>query len=211
MQVEVQAARPGDGAGLARVWLDNARYYIRLFPDDFRLPDEAGLDEWFEAQLAQPRDGSELHLVAVVDGSVAAFAYARLTEPDEDASRQMLAESPLRRVHVEALGTADAYQRQRSGDFARRGGRGLGAWTRRPSDQCRDTPAEPALDPVLGAADGLPPPVGQADQALAVVADLRRLLRERLPPSSVGRSLPGSACGLAVSCYRSIRSWTSSS
>lgn len=112
MQVEVRAARPGDGAGLARVWLDNARYYIRLFPDDFRLPDEAGLDEWFEAQLAQPRDGSELHLVAVVDGSVAAFAYARLTEPDEDASRQMLAESPLRRVHVEALGTADAYQRR---------------------------------------------------------------------------------------------------
>jgi GNAT superfamily N-acetyltransferase len=112
MTVEVRAARPGDGAALARVWLDNARYYVGLFPDDFRLPDEAGLDEWFEQWLAGPREASELRLVGVVDGEVGAFVYARLTEPDEHASRQMLAEHPYPRVHVEALGTADAVQRR---------------------------------------------------------------------------------------------------
>ena len=112
MAVEVRAAQLGDGAALARVWLDNARYYVDLFPDDFRMPDEAGLAEWFELQLGRPRSAEEVHLVAVVDGSVGAFAYARLTEPDEHSSRQMLADYPYRRVHVEALGTAEAFQRR---------------------------------------------------------------------------------------------------
>ncbi|MEN3341069.1 MAG: hypothetical protein V7644_473 [Actinomycetota bacterium] len=112
MSLEVRSARRGDGAALARVWLDNARYYVGRFPDDFRLPDQAGLAEWFEAKLAMPPSASELHLVAVADGSVGAFAYARLTEPEGDASRQMLADHPYPRVHVEALGTADRFQRR---------------------------------------------------------------------------------------------------
>jgi GNAT superfamily N-acetyltransferase len=112
MMVDVRAARPGDGAALARVWLDNARYYVDLLPDDFRLPEEGGLAEWFEAQLERPRSAADLQLVAVVDGSVEAFVYARLTEPNEHASRQMLADYRHPRVHVEALGTADAFQRR---------------------------------------------------------------------------------------------------
>ena len=112
MAVEVRDAQPGDGAALATVWLDNARYYVELFPDDFRMPDEVGLGEWFEVQLGQPPSPSEVHLVAVVDGLVRAFVYARLTEPAEQASRQMLADYPYRRVHVEALDTAEAFQRR---------------------------------------------------------------------------------------------------
>jgi len=110
--VEVRAARPGDGAALARAWLDNARYYVERFPDDFRIPDENGLAEWFEAGLAQPLTASEVHLVATVDGAVGAFVYAQLSVPDEDAARQMLADYPYPRVHVEALGTANAFQRR---------------------------------------------------------------------------------------------------
>ena len=112
MHREVRAAQPGDGAGLARVWLENARYYVRLFPDDFRMPDEVGLVDAFETRLGRPPSASELNLVAVVDGEVAAFVYAHLTEPDEGATREMLADRPYRRVHVEALGTANAFQRQ---------------------------------------------------------------------------------------------------
>jgi GNAT superfamily N-acetyltransferase len=112
MRVEVRAARPGDGAGLAQVWLENARYYVDLFPDDFRMPEQVGLVESFEARLGRPQSTSELRLVAVVDGVVAAFVNARLTEPDEGATREMLADRPYRRVHVEALGTANAFQRQ---------------------------------------------------------------------------------------------------
>jgi GNAT superfamily N-acetyltransferase len=112
MRVEVRAAQPGDGAGLAQIWLENARYYVRLSPDDFQMPDQVGLVESFEARLGRPRSDSELHLVAVVDGVVAAFVSARLTEPDESAQREMLADRPYRRVHVETLGTANAFQRQ---------------------------------------------------------------------------------------------------
>ncbi len=111
MNVEIRAARSGDGPGLARIWLDNARYYVTLFPCDFRVPEEDGLVDWFEASLARRPEGSALELVAVVDGAVAAFVYARLVEPDEHANRQMLADHPYRRVHVEALGTADDFQR----------------------------------------------------------------------------------------------------
>ncbi len=97
---------------MARIWLDNARYYVGLFPDDFRIPETLALDEWFEKHLAKPQRETEVHLVAVIDGAVGAFAYARLTEPNEDSSRQMLADHPQRRTHVEALGTADSFQRQ---------------------------------------------------------------------------------------------------
>jgi len=110
--VELRAARPGDGAALAVAWLDNAQYYVERFPDDFRVPDEDGLEAWFEEGLAERLSATELHLVATVDGAVAAFVYARLTLPDHHASRQMLADYPHPRVHVEALGTANAYQRQ---------------------------------------------------------------------------------------------------
>jgi GNAT superfamily N-acetyltransferase len=112
MRVEVRAAQPGDGARLAQIWLENADYYVRLFPDDFKMPDEVGLVESLEARLSRARNTSEVHLVASVDGVVAAFISARLTEPDEGAKREMLADRPHRRVHVETLGTADAFQRQ---------------------------------------------------------------------------------------------------
>jgi GNAT superfamily N-acetyltransferase len=62
--------------------------------------------------LARPRVESDLPLVAVASDTIAAFIYARVTEPDEHANRQMLADYPYRRVHVEALGTADAFQRR---------------------------------------------------------------------------------------------------
>jgi GNAT superfamily N-acetyltransferase len=76
------------------------------------MPDQVGLVESFEARLGRPRSASELRLVAVVDDVVAAFVDARLTEPDEGAAQEMLADRPYRRVHVEALGTANAFQRQ---------------------------------------------------------------------------------------------------
>lgn len=41
--------------------------------------------ESFETPLARPSTPSEARLVALVDGDVAAFVSARLTEPDEAA------------------------------------------------------------------------------------------------------------------------------
>ena len=102
MRVEVRAAQPGEGAGLAEVWLENARYYVDLFPDDFRMPDELGLAESIEERLAASASASQLRLVAVVDGVVAAFVSARLIDPDEGAAREMLADRVHRRHHRQA-------------------------------------------------------------------------------------------------------------
>jgi hypothetical protein len=47
-EVEVRALRAGDGAGCARAWLDAARYYVDMEPENFQMPAEEGLAGWFE-------------------------------------------------------------------------------------------------------------------------------------------------------------------
>ena len=105
----IREQRPGDGAGLARIWLENARYYVERFPDDFRIPDEDGLAEFFDTPVPGP---DAVTFVAEVDGEVAAFAYARMTYPDEHARFQYLAPYVEPRAHIEALGTGDAHRRR---------------------------------------------------------------------------------------------------
>jgi hypothetical protein len=34
MNVEIREAEAGDGAALARIWLENAHHYVALFADD---------------------------------------------------------------------------------------------------------------------------------------------------------------------------------
>jgi hypothetical protein len=49
--VHIRAPRAGDGAGLARGWIDAARYYAELAPELFKVPQEAGLAAWLEVRL----------------------------------------------------------------------------------------------------------------------------------------------------------------
>ena len=44
----VRSPRPGDGAQLARAWLDAGRYYAALAPQTFQVPDTDGLAEYME-------------------------------------------------------------------------------------------------------------------------------------------------------------------
>ena len=44
MAPTVRIARPGDGAGIARVWLDASAYYAELDPGHFKVPDAPGLE-----------------------------------------------------------------------------------------------------------------------------------------------------------------------
>lgn len=108
----IRAARPGDGAGLARIWLENAGYYVERFPEDFRMPDEDGLTEWLEGLLGREHSEETLWLVAEVDDEVAGYVFAVLHPPDEDARFQMLPDREVTRLWIEALGTANAHQRR---------------------------------------------------------------------------------------------------
>ncbi len=130
-EIVVRAPRPEDAAAIARIWLDNATYYVELDPGAFRLPREDGLGEWIEALLAEPLRPNELALVAECDGEVAGSLEAAIVEPMADADRQFVAEVGERRLLVNNLGVHRRYWRRGVGralmDAAEKWGREQGA------------------------------------------------------------------------------------
>jgi GNAT superfamily N-acetyltransferase len=103
-------AAPGDGAGLAQVWLDAARLFTTIDPLFFREPDRDGLDEWFEELIARPRAG-KLLLVADLSGEIAGHLAATLHDPVPNAARQVLADLGRRTAHVDVLAVAERWRR----------------------------------------------------------------------------------------------------
>jgi GNAT superfamily N-acetyltransferase len=112
MDVIVRSARPGDGADLARGWLDGCGHYAALDPDRFQVPGADGLAEWFEELLARPDSSDKVWLVAEVDGVVVGNVSAELLRPVDTAARQLLRFLGETRLFVGALGVEEAYQRQ---------------------------------------------------------------------------------------------------
>jgi GNAT superfamily N-acetyltransferase len=109
--VTIRAASPGDGEGLARIWMENARYYLRIAPDDFRLPEEEGLAEFLDPLPAGASD-RRAFIVAEIDGELGGYAVATLTRPLESASRQYVPQHSETLIHIDALGVGDAHQRR---------------------------------------------------------------------------------------------------
>src|SRR3712207_1116061 len=79
-EVTVRLARRGDGAHIARIHRDSAFYYVSTAPDLFRMPDEDGVVEWLEDDLAAPQP-DPVALVAEVAGEVAGHLEAQLLPP----------------------------------------------------------------------------------------------------------------------------------
>ena len=102
MAPSVRIARPGDGAGITRVWLDTSAYYAELDPEHFKVPDAHGLAELTDDQLGKPGDRA-LNLVAEVDGDLVGWLSARLELPDHNADRQFVREHGWTRLQVDAL------------------------------------------------------------------------------------------------------------
>jgi GNAT superfamily N-acetyltransferase len=109
-EAAIRPRRPGDGEGIARVWMENAHYYVDLAPADFQLPEAEGLPEFFEPAPETELD-NRVFLVAEVDGEIAGYAVATLTPPLESAPRQYVPFLSEARISIDALGVADAYQR----------------------------------------------------------------------------------------------------
>jgi hypothetical protein len=49
MSVQIRPSRPGDGEGMARVWLSAGAYYADLDPVHFQLSSAEGLADSFSA------------------------------------------------------------------------------------------------------------------------------------------------------------------
>jgi GNAT superfamily N-acetyltransferase len=108
----IRPRQPGDGQGLAQVWLDTARYYVELDPERFQVPDAQGLENWFEERLAQAMDDDQFDRVAEVDGQVVGLVHAVIMEPIDSAPRQLLRELAWRRLMVNALAVHSAFWRR---------------------------------------------------------------------------------------------------
>lgn len=109
--MEIRDSRPGDGEALAAMWLEEGRYYADLDPDAFQAPTEDGLVEWFEKGLARPREGVR-DLVAELDGQVVGYVLVRIEPAADPEGRQYVREIGETRAVIDALGTAEAFQRQ---------------------------------------------------------------------------------------------------
>lgn len=99
--ITVRAPRRGDGAAIADVLLDSARYYVELAPDDFRVPDRDGLAEFCEPDRHES-DGT-LSLVAELDGELVGHLEAVLEPPAESARFQMLPDLARTRLFINLL------------------------------------------------------------------------------------------------------------
>jgi GNAT superfamily N-acetyltransferase len=109
--VTIRRAAPGDGEGLARIWLENARYYVDLAPDDFQLPRADGLAAFFDPS-PESESAARIFLVAEVDGELAGYGVGTLRPPHESADRQYVPYHAETRISLDALGVGDAYQRR---------------------------------------------------------------------------------------------------
>jgi GNAT superfamily N-acetyltransferase len=100
--VAIRHARPGDGDGLARIWVDMCDYYADLAPEHFQLPRSEELSEWFADVTADvPEDA--ISLVGEADGRIVGWIWAHILAPRDDAQHQLLRELAERRLVVEAL------------------------------------------------------------------------------------------------------------
>lgn len=114
MSLAVRHARPGDGAGIAAVWLSAAAYYADLDPGHFQVPRAEGLTGGWEDQFGQDREDS-LQLVAEIGGRIVGWLSARIEPPGENAAAQLTREHGWTRLAVDALIVDRGHWRQGAG------------------------------------------------------------------------------------------------
>jgi GNAT superfamily N-acetyltransferase len=108
--IQIRPARPGDGPGFARAWLDAGRYYAHLDPASFQIPARDGLAEWFDQTLTS-QDPHTLCLAATVSDDIAGFLSATLQPPHPAARWQLLSSLSQPLLFIQALVVAEQHRR----------------------------------------------------------------------------------------------------
>lgn len=101
--IVVRDAQPGDGAPLAGIWLDVARYYGACPPDASDVPNDGGLAEGFEDNLKEDLPENRRTLVAEVRGEQAGWVTGHLEPPHTGRRSQRRSPDRETRLVVEAL------------------------------------------------------------------------------------------------------------
>jgi GNAT superfamily N-acetyltransferase len=115
-EITVRPRRPGEGAELARAWLDAGRYYAALAPDTFQVPETEGLAEHLDRAEVAGDDPDVLRVVAEVGGRVVGAAAGRIERPVEGARYQLQRQFAETRLIVDVVVVEEAYRRQGVGE-----------------------------------------------------------------------------------------------
>jgi GNAT superfamily N-acetyltransferase len=107
----IRPGRPGDGAGLASLHVAGGKDYLELDPMRFRIPDEDGLAEWLDEDLATS-GGSWVCFVAEEDGRIVGQVEARLLQPMDSARYQLITSLGEVRGEVNSLGVLRSHRRR---------------------------------------------------------------------------------------------------
>jgi len=112
VDITVRPRQPGDGARLARSWLDAGRYYAELAPETFQVPEKDGLVELLERGSAPGDELDLLRVVAEIDGNVVGAATGRIERPLDSARYQLQREFSETRLVVDMVVVEEAFRRQ---------------------------------------------------------------------------------------------------
>ena len=112
LDITVRPRQPGDGARLARSWLDAGRYYAELAPETFQVPEKDGLVELLERGSAPGDEPDLLRVVAEIDGNVVGAATGRIERPLDSARYQLQREFSETRLVVDMVVVEEAFRRQ---------------------------------------------------------------------------------------------------
>ena len=102
-ELTIREQRPGDGAGLATLWLDGATFYQTRFPDDFRIPSEADLADMFESSLGKPQPPDQRSTVATRGDRIIGMAGGSLEPPHPSSQYQWNPSLGILRLHIDNL------------------------------------------------------------------------------------------------------------
>lgn len=106
---KIRPAQPGHGASIASLHVAGGEDYVALDPIRFRVPDEGGLAEWLDGDLAASGD-SWICFVAEEDGRIVGEVEARLLQPMESARYQVIAALGQVRGEVNSLGVLKSHR-----------------------------------------------------------------------------------------------------
>jgi len=184
MAPSVRIARPGDGAGIARVWLDTSAYYAELDPGHFKVPDAHDLAELTDDQIGVSDDRT-LSLVAEVDGRLVGWLSARLELPHHNASRQFVREHGWTRLLVDALIVEREQWRRGIGTMLLEAAESWGPRTWRSGSPAGYLRARACSSAVLRTAHGISAPLDRLSEAAMTFSRCRRgsTTAVRMPPS----------------------------
>jgi GNAT superfamily N-acetyltransferase len=110
--VIVREYRHGDAAGIVQISRDNARFYAKLAPDYFKVPDDDGFVELIQRDGGWRDAPENLALVAEVDGRIAGYLEASVQPAVETARWQAQRDLGQVRLAINFVGTGDEFKRR---------------------------------------------------------------------------------------------------